>query len=107
MGVFVMSGPVPVTGRGVGVDVVAVAVFVPVRMISVVWVSALRFVGALARGRVRGRCCCCRVVCAGGAKADDREMGEARLVSEALSDLLADRVKLHWCERHDRAAALA
>ncbi len=44
---------------------------------------------------------------AGGADADDREVGEASLVAEQLPDAIANRVELLWSERSDRAAALA
>lgn len=74
-------------GAAVGVDVVAVAVFVPVG------------VGRVDRGRSPGR--------ARRAEPDDREVGEADLVAESLPDLIANRVKLLRCERPDRRASLA
>jgi hypothetical protein len=52
------------------------------------------------------RTCCFRLACAGGAETDDREVGEASLITEQLFDLVADGVKLVRCERANGAAAL-
>lgn len=65
---------------------VAVAVLVPV---------------GLPRGASLGSSCAVRT------KPHNREMGEARFVSEQLPDLVANRVDLLRCERPDRAAPLA